>query len=372
MPLIQYLSRIRFDWGAIDFLPEEIRRLGIHSPLLVSDSGIAAAGLVERLIDAAKPYRPVLYLDTVENPTEACLRECLQIWAGRGCDGIIALGGGSCLDLAKAVALVTSHDGEFASYDIQMGNSSAIGRVTPHIAIPTAAGTGAEIGRACVLKLSTGRKSAAVNLNLVADTVICDPQLTMTLPPRLTAATGIDALSHGLEAAISSSPNPPAKAIALDCVRRAGTWLLAAYENGSDKQARWEMMMAALMGGMCLQKGLGAAHAMATPLEEKGHHHGTLIGVLLPHAVRFNAASASAELGEIARLLSAGKEAEDLARWLSTLVEAVGLPTRLAELGFESGEFPRIASRSAESHLNLTNPRSAGPGDYLELLTAAL
>ena len=371
MPLINYLSRIKFDWGAVASLSGEIRRLGIARPLLISDRGIAAAGHLDRVLDAALPFRPEIYIGPNDTAREDCLRRCLDIWRDKGCDGLVALGGGSAIDLSKAVALMTSHGGRFEDYMVGAEGAAAIGNVSPQIAIPTAAGTGAELGRACVMMLANGRKSAAVSLNMVAETVMCDPGLTLTLPPQLTAATGADALSHGIEAAVSLTENPPAKAIAMDCVRRAAGWLRAAVEDGSDRTARWEMMMAALEGGMCLQKGLGAAHAAVNPLEETGVHHGVLIGVMLPHAVRFNGGAAREGYRDIAALPAVACGPGGLADWLADLFGSVGLAARLSSLGIESGGFPAIAERAAGSHLNLTNPRRAGAADYLRLLKAA-
>ena len=249
MPLIQYLSRIIFDFGAVATLGEELTRLQIKRPLLITDKGIAATGILQRALDTARPIHPVVYQGTSENPNESNLLECMDIWRDKGCDGVIALGGGSPIDLSKAVALIASHGGKLADYEVRSGGSNQIGKVAPHIAIPTAAGTGAEVGRACVMTSLDGTKSVAVNLNMVADSVICDPELTMSLPPNLTAATGIDALSHGIEAYCSTLVNPPAAAIALEAARLCAKWLPVAVQDGANREARYQMMMAALMGG---------------------------------------------------------------------------------------------------------------------------
>ena len=148
MPLIQYLSRISFDFGAVSGLGEEIERLGLKRPLLVTDPGVAGAGILERALHAAPQSDIVVYDRTTENPTEQSLLECLELWHDRGCDGVIALGGGSPIDLSKAVALLSSHGGRLADYAVKTGGSDTIGKVSPQIAIPTAAGTGAEVGRA--------------------------------------------------------------------------------------------------------------------------------------------------------------------------------------------------------------------------------
>ena len=371
MPQINYLTRIEFDFGAIARLGEEITGLGLKRPLLVTDRGIADAGILQRALDAAAPTRPLVYDGTTENPTEQSLLECLEIWQANGCDGVIALGGGSPIDLAKAVALLTSHGGSLADYNVKTGGSATIGKVSPQIAIPTAAGTGAEVGRACVMSLLDGSKIVAVNLNMVADLVICDPELTLSLPPHLTAATGIDALSHGVETYCSTWDNPPAAAIGLEAARRAARWLPTAVEDGADRTARWEMMMASLMGGMCLQKALGGAHAMATPLGELHLHHGTLIGILLPHILRFNEGHADAAFADLSRAMSipAGMT---LHHWMTEFVTSLGLPTALSALGVDAALLPSISEKAAEDHLSATNPRPAAAADYLQLLREAM
>lgn len=371
MPLIQYLSRISFDFGAIGGLGEEIARLGLKRPLLVTDKGVASAGLLDRALDAAKPFAPVVYDGVTGNPTERSLLECLEIWGGEGCDGVIALGGGSPIDLAKAVALLSSHGGELADYGVKAGGSERIGKVSPQIAVPTAAGTGAEVGRACVMSLLDGSKTVAVNLNMVADAVICDPELTLSLPPRLTAATGVDALSHGIEACCSALDNPPAAAIGLGAVKRAAKWLPVAVEDGADRQARREMMMAALMGGMCLQKSLGSAHALATPLGELHLHHGTLIAILLPHVLRFNQGFADGAYADL-RAAANVPDGRELHDWMTDFVAGLGLPTSLGELQVDETTLPEIAEKALADHLTATNPRKPGLEDYIRILSDAL
>ena len=356
MPLIQYLSRILFDYGAVASLAEEVTRLNLKRPLLVTDRGIAEAGILERVLRAARPYKPFVFDRTPGNPTEAAMLECLETWWAEGCDGVIALGGGSALDLSKAVALLARHDGQLSDYGIKSGGSDRIGHVAPQIAIPTAAGTGAEVGRASVMILNSGKKSVAVNLNLVAKTVICDPDLTLSLPPVLTAATGIDALSHGIEAVLSRTVNPPAGAIARDCITRAARWLQVAVEDGNNREARWQMMMAALEGGMCLQKGLGAAHAMANPLGEGGWHHGTLIGALLPSVLRFNAAT---EGMETVRRAAGLAESVAAAEWLGRLVVKSDFRGGCQRIGVGGRLLPAIAAEAETDHLSATNPREA-------------
>ncbi|MEQ9811704.1 MAG: iron-containing alcohol dehydrogenase, partial [Azospirillaceae bacterium] len=259
MALIAYVSRVQFDHGAIALVPDELALIGVTAPLVVTDPGVVRAGLLDRLWTSLGGQRPV-YAETPSNPTEAAALEALAIYRQAGCDGVVALGGGSASDLAKAVALLATHAGSLGDYLVGAG-SERIGPVAPVLAIPTTAGTGAEIGRAATLTLLDGRKAACVSPHLIPRCAVCDPDLTASLPPFLTAATGMDAFAHGVEAFFSPAFNPPADAIALDCAVRAWTWLPRAVADGGDRQARWQMLMAAIEGGMVFQNGLGAVHA---------------------------------------------------------------------------------------------------------------
>jgi len=370
MELINYITPTIFGVGAISSIGDELRRLDITSPLIITDKGIVAAGILDQLTSHLANTPFTVCDSTDENPTEANLDEALIQLKGNSHDGLVAIGGGSPMDLAKAVALIASQGGRFSDYDVKIGGSEHIRRVLPHIAIPTAAGTGAEIGRACVLTTHDGVKRVAVSLEMVAHSIICDPALTLSLPASLTAATGIDALSHGIEAFLSPRYNPPADAIALDCIARIARNIERATSDGHDIQARTEMLMGALQGGMVLQKGLGSAHAMATPLGEFHLHHGTLIAVLLPHVLSFNASHITDKKASLNLALGIGKN-DNPADWLSALITNLGLPTSLSQLGVDDASFEQIARRAKADHLSATNPRPASAADYLGLLQAA-
>ena len=370
MALINYITPVQFGCGAIDTLDAELSRLGISRPLIITDPGIIDAGICTTVTGNLGGRPHAIFSDTAENPTETNLRDALAAFAASGCDGLIAVGGGSPMDLGKAVALLASQGGAFSDYDIKTGGSETIRRVLPHIAIPTAAGTGAEIGRACVLTTDDGRKRVAVSLEMVAHGIICDPELTLSLPPRITVATGIDALSHGIETFLSPRHNPPADAIALDAIRRIAGNIETATNDGGNIEARSEMLMGALMGGMALQKGLGAAHAMANPLGELHFHHGTLIGILLPHVIAFNSVVAGERLAEIGAALDLPAD-RTLAGWTADLVRRLGLPVSLRDLGIERSCLVDIAAKAEKDHLSATNPRPAMRGDYETLLNAA-
>jgi len=369
MALITYITRIQFEFGAIAELPQELELHGIGRPILVTDAGVAASGIAERVASLLPADSP-RFEGVPSNPTEAALEAALQLYQENGCDGIVALGGGSCLDLGKAAALIARQGGRFADYQIKGGTRRIEGTV-PWVAVPTAAGTGAEVGRASSLTLHTGHKVAAVSLNMVPRSVICDPELTLSLPPGMTAATGMDALSHGMEAFLSNRINPPADAIALDCVRRVAGNLRRAVEAGDDREARWQMMMGALLGGLTLQKGLGAMHAMSHPLGELDLHHGTLNAVLMPAALRFNAPAVPEKIEALNKAVGIGSS-EDLASWVEALNAAIGMPSGLAEMGVVASAIPELAAAASIDHLSVTNPRPASAADYEGMLHDAM
>lgn len=370
MPLIQYLSRINFDYGAIQMIPNELEAMGVTTPLLVTDPGVADSGILDKVLNAMGSVSVPIFADTPSHPTEEALERCLELYDQYNCDGLIAVGGGSPIDLAKATGLIKNHGGKFEDYGVQTGGSAKIKGIKPVLAIPTTAGTGAEIGRAIVLTLRSGRVLVAVSLKNIPEAVICDPDLTLTLPPHLTAATGIDALTHGLESFLSTWENPPAAAIALDCIGRITKNIVTATKDGTDRTARYEMMMGALEGGMVLQKSLGAIHALSNPLGEYGFHHGMINAVLLPHVLRFNQEVCADKFVQLREVI--GLEAgADLADWATDMIQQLSLPTRLSELGYDKSNDNHVATAAEKDHLNSTNPRPANSDDYKALLEAA-
>ena len=216
MSTILYLSNIEFGAGAICTLPDALSALGVRLPFLISDHGLAATGLLDQ-VAALLPVDGARFLDVPTNPTEDAVLAGVAAYRKSGCDGIVAVGGGSPIDLAKGVALLATHEPPLSQYAAILGG---LGRIRPSlapvVAIPTTAGTGAEVGRAALLTLSDGRKLGFISPNLIPKRVICDPELTLGLPRALTAATGLDAMSHCIETLFSPRYNPPAEAIALD------------------------------------------------------------------------------------------------------------------------------------------------------------
>ncbi len=376
MNVITYLTRIVFELGAIRGLADELTQLGVSRPLIVTDGGIVAAGLLDTVIEAGGlPKDTPIFSDTPQNPTEAAARAARDRLQEAGCDSIIALGGGSPLDLAKAAALLATHPEPLSQYAAIHGGIDRIGAGQPPvIAVPTTAGTGSEVGRAALVTLDDGRKLGFIAPHLIPNVAICDPELTLGLPPGLTAATGMDALTHCIETYLSPRVNPPAEAIALDGLSRAARWLRRAVEDGSDLEARYQMMMAALEGGLTFQKGLGAVHSMSHALGGRSTnplHHGTLNAVILPHVLRFNEAHVGGKYARLAEAMDLAPKA-DLAAAIEGLNRDLGLPASLSAMGVSREEVAPLAQWAFEDHSTPTNPRAATAEDFATLFARAL
>jgi alcohol dehydrogenase class IV len=370
MPPITYLTTVEFGAGSLSTLPDQLTAIGVARPLIVSDHGLAATGLAQRIARLCPAGSPV-FLDVPANPTESASRAALAVYQAHQCDGICAVGGGSPIDLAKCVALLAGHTGPFESYAAIYGGLSRItSAIAPVVAIPTTAGTGSEVGRAALITLDDGRKLGFISPHLIPRRAVCDPELTIGLPPFLTAATGLDALSHCVETYLSPRFNPPAEAIALDGAGRIWRNIDAAYASGGDLQARTEMMMGALEGGLTFQKGLGAVHAISHALgglREPSLHHGTLNAILLPPVLRFNAPHVGDKMRRLNAAMDLPAEA-DLASEIETLNHRLKIPKGLKTLGVPTDALPWVIERALEDHSHATNPRPVTREDYARLL----
>src|SRR5882724_11551984 len=335
MSTILYLTQIEFGPGERAALPKALVDLGIKRPLIVSDRGIAEAGLLDHAAGTLAKSAP-RFLDTPPNPTETAVGTALEIYRAEKCDGIVAIGGGSPIDLAKGVALLATHPGPLENYAAIYGGVARINAaVAPVIAMATTAGTGAEVGRAALLTLADGRKLGFISPHLIPKRAISDPELTLGLPAWLTAATGLDALSHCVETFLSPRINPPAEAIGLDGAGRIWRNIKRAFSDGKDLQVRSEMMMGALEGGLSFQKGLGAVHALSHALgglPDLKLHHGTLNAILMPTVIRFNADHVGDKLARLNTAMGLAF-ATDLAAELAELNRRLGMPAGLGSLG---------------------------------------
>jgi alcohol dehydrogenase class IV len=378
MALINYLTLIQFDPGAVSLVGQECTRLNIARPMVVTDKGVRAAGLLDRVLAHLKEGVPV-HDGTQSNPTEASVIEATKLYKENKCDGVIGLGGGSSIDLAKGVALAATHDGPLKSYAVIEGG---VARITPAmapvIAIPTTAGTGSEVGRGAVIIMADGRKLTMISPHMIPKVAICDPELTYGLPPLLTAATGMDAIAHCIETFLSAAFNPPAEGIALDGLRRAWGHVERATKDGSkDAEARLNMMSASMQGALAFQKGLGCVHSLSHSLGGVNPklHHGTLNAMFLPAVIRFNAEAESVKRErKIERLAEtmglAG--ARDVAPALKAMNARLNLPAGLRAMGVTEDLFPKIIEGALADHTHKTNPRDASPADYEAMLRESL
>lgn len=364
MSSINYLTRIEFGEGEVRRLPQLLREIGVEKPLVATDRGLATTGLVDRVI--AEIQEAVVYDGTPANPTEAAVTEAFALYIEQKCDGIVGLGGGSSIDLAKAVRLLTGHPGPLGQYAAINGGVQRIhGHICPLIAVPTTSGTGSEVGRAAVIITADGQKLGILSPHNLPTIALCDPELTYGLPAGLTAATGMDAISHCLETFMAPAFNPPAEAIALHGLQCGLGAIEKAAADGHDRQARRDMMVCALEGAMAFQKGLGAVHALTHPLgaiRSLNLHHGTLNAVLMPEVLRFNREAIGEKWSVLARLM--GGEPDDI---IGRLNRRLGLPTGLAAMGVTEAMMEEISHAALKDHCHATNPRIASQLDYLAI-----
>jgi alcohol dehydrogenase class IV len=371
MAIISYLTQVHFDVGAVASLAADTAALGIRRPMLVTDQGIAKAGLLDGL---DRSLTKCVFDATPPNPTEDAVGLATDMYRAQGCDGLVAFGGGSPMDLAKAVALMATHGGKLGDYTAATGGTTRIkASAAPVVAVPTTAGTGSEVGRATVIVMSDGKKRAIVSPHLIPRLAVCDPDLLRGVPPALAAGTGMDAIAHCVETLLSPLVNPPAEAIALDGLSRGMRFIERACAGGDDAEARWQMMMASLEGGLAFQKGLGAVHAMSHALgalRGAALHHGTLNAVLLPVVLRFNSGHATDKYARMVQALSLPTDC-DLAEVFGDLNSRLGLPVTLQDMGVVEDVLPAVAAAAAEDFSARTNPRPATEADYLAMLRQA-
>ena len=383
MALIYYVTQVQLDFGAVRLLPQECERSGIRRPLVVSDAGVRAAGVLDRALAALGEVPHAVFDQTPSNPTEAAVRAAAAVYTAEGCDGLIAVGGGSSIDLAKGVAIAATHAGPLKTYATIEGGSTKISeQVAPLLAVPTTAGTGSEVARGAIVIVDDGRKLGFHSWHLVPKTAICDPELTLGLPPTLTAATGMDAIAHCMETFMAPAVNPPADGIALDGLERGWSHIERATRDGStDREARWNMMSASMQGAMAFQKGLGCVHSLSHSLGgvDPRLHHGTLNAMFLPAVVRFNAAAESIRrerrLERMARAMGLGAcdaEGNAVAEAIVEMNARLGLPSGLAAMGVTRDLFDRVIAGAMADHCHKTNPRIATPDEYREMLEASL
>ncbi|MGI9344696.1 MAG: iron-containing alcohol dehydrogenase [Gammaproteobacteria bacterium] len=375
MPQLSFLNAPHFDFGAIASINEVLRTLGVRRPLICTDPGLVQIALVDKLREQlSNEYGWELYAETPENPTEEAIEAALEQYQQGNCDSLICFGGGSSIDLGKVVSLLAEQGGKPSDYSVQAGGE--IRKTVPFVAIPTTAGTGSEVSNGAVVIMRDGNKLILASPALVPDAAICDPELTLGLPPVLTAGAGMDAVTHCIEAILAPSINPPAEAVGLDGLERAigSKSLLNAVKDGSDREARWQMMMAATEGAMAFTKGLGVVHAMSHAcgsIKALKLHHGTLNGVILPTVLRFNkGAVTEGKYERIARAMGLA-ENTDLADHIESLNRDIGLPANLSEMGVTQDRFDYLIQHSQRDVCHMIAPKQPSYDEYQKLFAQA-
>jgi alcohol dehydrogenase class IV len=387
MAQILYLTNIQIDFGALSHLRQICAENHIQRPLIVTDQGVRQVGIVDKALSALGELASStkVFDTTPSNPTESAVREAVALYQSSRSDGLIALGGGSSIDCAKGVAIAATHPGPLKTYaTIEGGSPKITAAVAPVIAVPTTAGTGSEVARGAIIIVDDGRKLGFHNWLLMPKAAILDPELTLGLPPALTAATGMDAIAHCMETFMAAPFNPPADGIALDGLTRGWGNILKAFRDGSDRQARLNMMSASMQGAMAFQKGLGCVHSLSHSLGGVNPklHHGTLNAVFLPVVIRFNASCESViadkrmERMAFAMGLGTFDQANEAAEAIAVAIQKtnalLGLPSGLKAMGVDASCFEQVIRGAMADHCHKTNPRLATEQDYGGMLEGAM
>jgi len=374
---LNYFNKPYFENGALGKISEVLETLGIKNPLICTDPGLSSIGMTDKIRDLIpNEISPTFYEETPANPTEKAVYDALELYKVNNCDGVIGFGGGSSMDLAKAVALMANHDGNLLDYAVNEGGYGKITETMPMIAIPTTSGTGSEVSVGSLIIMNDGRKLILASPHLMPNAAICDPELTVGLPPVLTAGAGMDALTHCIEAILSPINDPPAEAVGIDGIEKIikEESLVRACKDGKDKDARWNMMMASTEGAMAFSKGLGAVHSMshaAGANQELKLHHGTLNGVILPSVLRFNHDHVGNKYSRILRAMGKN-ESIDLANEIEKLNERIGLPKGLAEMGVTENMIPDLVAHSITDPSNFTSPKVPTEKEWEKLFLEAM
>ncbi|MEM8732393.1 MAG: iron-containing alcohol dehydrogenase [Pseudomonadota bacterium] len=355
-----YPTAIRFGAGRISELGEACAVAGISNPLLITDRGLAALPVTETALaalDAAGLSR-ALFSDVDPNPTETNLAAGVAAFQAGDHDGVIAFGGGSGLDLAKTVAFMVGQDRPVWDFE-DIGDwwtRADPSAIVPIVAVPTTAGTGSEVGRASVLTHSeTHMKKIIFHPKMLPVQVICDPELTVGMPPAITAGTGMDAFAHCLEAYCSPHYHPMSEGIALEGMRLVKDYLPLAYGDGTDLEARAQMMSAAAMGATAFQKGLGAIHAISHPVGAiYNTHHGTTNAVVMTKVLAFNRPMIEPRIDALAAYLGITGGFDGFVAYVSGLIDGLGIPSSLTRLGISDPDVARL------TELALTDPSCGG------------
>ncbi|MBC8468829.1 MAG: iron-containing alcohol dehydrogenase [Planctomycetes bacterium] len=375
----RFPTDIRFGVGGRCELAEFARKYKVSRPLLVTDSGLLkteAFELLEEQMNIIWPGAFARFTDVHPNPTDRDVEGALSAYLEGKCDGVVGLGGGSALDAARALRLKVA----FPDAELMEMPFNELGQLVPMCAIPTTAGTGSEVGRSSVITIQKmGRKAIFGAQPLMAEMAILDPELTVGLPSNLTASTGMDAMTHAIEALVCTVFHPMCDAIALEAIRMVWLYLPRAYSNGTDIEARGMMQVAAAMGAVAFQKDLGAAHSLSHPLSsEFGIQHGLANAICLTPVMKYNKEVSAAQYARVAQCfgintfdMSESEAAEKAIEAIQDLNKRIGIPKSLSEVGIKEDQLEMLAKKAFEDPCHPSNPRPCTEQDLLMLYKEA-
>lgn len=369
-------TRIRFGKGVIHELGPFLKEQGLTKPLLVTDPALAALPVFTAIVADLKKagLGPEVYSGLHKNPIKSDVLGGVEHFKKTSRDAIVGIGGGASLDVSRAIALKVNHPGDLFDYEDSKGGEVLVTKEIPYfITVPTTAGTGSEVGRSTVISDDkTHQKKIMFSPRLMAKAVFADPALTMGLQPMVTAATGMDALTHHIEAYLSKGFHPICDGIALEGIRLVAESLENAVKK-PDLESRSKMMIAALMGGVAFQKGLGVVHSTAHPLSTLfDFHHGTANAVMIPHGIAFNADVSAERLVTIARVLRIEEKPGGVVRYLADLVKRIGLPTNLSAQGVKESDIEELSRLALEDVCHACNPKPVTRDDFRRIYREAL
>jgi alcohol dehydrogenase class IV len=374
-----YPTSVRFGVGRIRELPAVCGELGMQRPLLVTDPGLRALPMIESALGTlrAAGLGDAVFSDLRPNPVGRNVDDGVACFKANRCDGVIAFGGGSALDVGKTIALMAGQTRPVWDFEDREDWHTRVNLagMAQTVAVPTTAGTGSEVGRASViLDETTHVKKIIFHPRMLPAVVISDPELTVGLPPRITAATGMDALAHSLEAYCAPGFHPLADGIAVEAMRLVKEWLPVAVKDGRNLVARAHMLAAASMGATAFQKGLGAIHSLSHPVGALYNaHHGETNGVVMPYVLRFNRPAVEDRLTRLARYLGLPDPGfEAVFEWVLALRQDIGIPHTLAELGVKESDLDTLAPMAVEDPSTGGNPRPAGLAEMREMFVKAI
>jgi alcohol dehydrogenase class IV len=383
-------TRIRFGAGVRAELPQVLAGLGIQRPLIVSDRDVVQLPWFTSILDLLVDFKPAVFNQIWGNPVVSQVEAGVEVWKTHDADGIVAIGGGAPVDVAKAIALMVSHPGHLFEYEDGKPDARPIDQpIPPIVAIPTTAGTGSEVGRSAVISDdSTHEKKIVFAPTLLPCVVLADPDLTLGLPAKITAATGMDALTHLVEAYLAKGFHPICDGIALegialvaqhlvDCVqfaqRLAAGETLSASETDAHLLARGGMLNASMMGAIAFQKGLGVTHSCAHALSTVCDlHHGLANGVMVAAAMRFNLPVRRDRFLRMARLVNPqATDGQAFIDWIETLRDTISIPATLTELGIAKDTIDRLVEVAMRDGCHSLNPRPVSRSDFYGIFADA-